>query len=261
MVFSANGLTLELDSLWVFFLAACRLLALFYLLPGIGTDMVPEQFRYYLVVLIAFVIAATVPGQKMPNQLHQILLVMSSEFTIGVVISLFPAIILGGLSVSGQVVAGVIGLGQANMIDRSLGENVSVIAKFNGLVGTLIFLSINGHHILLRAVSNRLGEVLFSQGFSLARVITLLADCFSSSFQLAVVVSAPILIATLISQFILGLITKFVPQMNIFIISLPLSILMGFYIINFTMDPFADRTREQFDKLEEYTGAVFLPPH
>lgn len=259
MVLSANGFVLELNSLWVFFLVACRLLALFYLLPGIGTDMVPEQFRYFFVVLISFILALFLPAQKMPEQLHQILLVMASEFTIGVVISLFPTIVLGGLSVSGQIVSGVIGLGQANMIDRSLGESVSVIAKFNSLLGTLIFLSINGHHVLLKAISHRLGEVVFAGDFNFTRVIELLSESFSASFELAIVISAPILIATLISQFILGLITKFVPQVNIFIISLPLSIMMGFYIIDHTMDPFRDRTKEQFEKLEEYTGAVFLP--
>lgn len=258
MLLSANNLSLDLDPLWVFFLVASRMLALFYLLPGIGTDQVPEQFRYYLVVMISAVCAFSLPGQKMPEEVSVVLLVLASEFCIGIVISLIPFMMLSGLSVAGQVVSGAIGLGQANMIDRSLGENVSVLSKFNLMVGTLIFMGINGHHIVLRAATQHVGELLLGQTLSLDRCVSILSDCFSQSFELAVIVSAPILIATLISQFLLGLITKFVPQVNIFIISLPLSILMGFYIISFTMEPFEDRVVERFTSLEEMVGAVFL---
>jgi flagellar biosynthesis protein FliR len=258
MLLSANGLSLDLDPLWVFFLVASRLLALFILLPGIGTDQVPETFRYYIVIIIAAISAMSLPSQPMPEHLHQIVLLLASEFVIGVVLSLFPAMILGGLSVAGQVVAGVIGLGQANMIDRSLGESVSILAKYNLMFGTLVFLGINGHHVVIKAATTNVGTSILGQGFSIDRSLTLLSDCFSSSFELAIVISAPILIATLITQFLLGLITKFVPQINVFIISLPLSIFMGFYIIYFTMDPFVDHIENHFVGLEEMSGAVFL---
>lgn len=258
MLLAANGLSLNIDPMWVFFLVACRLLALFYLLPGIGTDQVPDQFRYYLVIIIAAIAAMSLPSQRIPEHLHEILLVLASEFSLGVILSLFPSMILGGLSVSGQIIAGVIGLGQANMIDRSLGESVSILAKFNLMVGTIVFLSMNGHHVMIKAATLNVGQVILGSGFSMENSIGLLSECFSSSFELAIVVSAPILIATLISQFLLGLITKFVPQVNVFIISLPLSILMGFYIINFTMDPFIENIEARFLQLEELSSAVFL---
>jgi flagellar biosynthetic protein FliR len=259
MMLTANTLALDTDPLWIFFLVASRLLALFYLMPGIGTDQVPEQFRYYTVVLIAAICAMSLPAQPMPEELHLVLLFLGSEFTVGVLLSLFPSIILGSLSVSGQIIAGVIGLGQANMIDRSLGESVSVLAKFNILLGTLIFLGMNGHHVLLKACTFHVGQIVLGGNFSLERGVELLSQCFSSSFELSIVLSAPILIATLISQFLLGLMTKFVPQMNIFIISLPLSILMGFYMIGFTLDPLIGNIEKEFSTLEELSGAIFLP--
>ncbi len=258
MLLSSGDLSIDLGPMWVFFLVAARLIALFHLLPGIGTDQVPEQFRYYLLILISAVCAYSLPAQKMPEELHEIVLSLASEFTLGIILSLFPSMIIGGMTMAGQIIAGVIGLGQANLIDRSLGESVSVLAKFNSFLGTLIFLGINGHHVILKAATTNIGQLVLGRGFSLERSVNLLTVCFTSSFELAIVLTAPILIATLISQFLLGLITKFVPQVNIFIISLPLSIFMGFYIISFTMEPLTENVVDRFSVLEEYTGAVFL---
>ena len=258
MLLAAEGLSLDVAPLWVFFLVASRLLALFYLLPGIGTEQVPEQFRYYVVILIAAVCSMSLPRQQMPEELHVILLLLASEFTVGIILSLFPAMILGALSVCGQIVAGVIGLGQANMIDRSLGESVSVIAKFNLMLGTIVFLGMEGHHVILKAATFQVGTTILGDNFSIPQGLELLSQCFSSSFELAIVLSAPILIGTLISQFLLGLMTKFVPQVNIFIISLPLSIFMGFYIISFSLNPFLSNIEREFGSLEEISKAVFI---
>lgn len=192
----------------------------------------------------------------MPEEFHLILAAIIGEFAFGAIMSLLPSLILGGLLVSGQVVAGVIGLGQANMIDRSLGESVSVIAKINVYVGTIIFLLINGHHVVIKAASSNLGFIQHLTNENLGKSVQILVTCFSESFELAIVISSPILIATLVSQFLLGLITKFVPQVNIFIISLPLSVLMGFYILSFTMEPLSGKIIGEFTKLEELTGAL-----
>jgi len=255
---SANGYELGIASLWTFVLILCRLIALLNLLPGVGTDEVPIQIRFYLAFSIAFIATISIPQIPMPESVHLITLSIIVEFIFGLLLSLLPAIVLGGLAVSGQIVAGVIGLGQANMIDRSLGESVSVLARFNILFGTLVFLAIDGHHIILKAATMELGLSKLGTFPSLTKGTEVLMLAFSSSFELAIVLSAPILIATLVTQFLLGLITKFVPQVNIFIISLPLSIFMGFYIMSYTIQPFTTQLINEFSLLEELSAVIVL---
>jgi flagellar biosynthetic protein FliR len=253
---SVNSTDFDIAPLWTFFLILVRLISLLYVLPGIGTEQIPIQFRFYLALSIAVITTFSIPQVQIPDSTHTIVLNILAEFLFGLILSLIPSLVIAGLSVSGQVVAGVIGLAQANMMDRSLGESVSVLARLNMLVGTLIFLGIDGHHILLKAVTIELGTSKPGVFTDFRTSIEVLATAFSSSFELAIVIAAPILIATLISQFLLGLITKFVPQVNIFIISLPLSIFMGFYIMSFTTEPFNNLVIGEFRLLEEYAAAL-----
>ncbi len=247
---------LDIAALWTFILIADRLLAILFLLPALGTDQVPETLRYQTGVLIAFVASISVPRVPMPEELHNIVAMLAGEFALGAVISLLPTLALGGLSVSGQIISGVIGLSQASMIDRTLGEAVSIISKINLQIGTLIFLFLNGHHVVLKSITLNLGFVNNLTQDSVSKSVEILSESFTSSFELAIIISSPILIASLISQFILGLITKFVPQMNVFIVSLPLSVLMGLYMMEFTLEPFCNRVEKEFTQLEEKTGAL-----
>lgn len=251
-----SSFSLDIAPLWTFILVAARLLALLFLLPALGTDQVPENIRYFTGILLAFVISFSIPKVPMPEEFHLILAGLVGEFAFGAILSLLPTLILGGILVSGQIIAGVIGLGQANMIDRSLGESVSVIARINLSIGTIIFLLINGHHVLFKATSAHVGFIQHLTQDDLGKAIEILTVCFSQSFELAIALSSPILIATLASQFLLGLITKFVPSINVFIISLPLSVLMGFYILSFTIEPFSLKVKQEFSQLEELTGAL-----
>jgi flagellar biosynthesis protein FliR len=253
---TADSFELGVAPLWTFFLILTRIVTLLYVLPGIGTEQVPIQFRLYLALSISVIVSISIPQIPMPDSAHAVVLALLAEFLFGMVLSLLPSIVIGGLAVSGQVVAGVIGLAQANMMDRSLGESVSVLARFNMLLGTLVFLAINGHHVLLKAVTMELGNPKPGVFTSFTTAIETLTIAFSASFELAITIAAPILIATLISQFLLGLITKFVPQVNIFIISLPLSIFMGLYIMGFTIQPFNNLLVNEFRLLEEYAGVI-----
>ncbi len=251
-----TSLNLDIAPLWTFILVSCRLFAILLILPGIGTDQIPESLRYFNGLLLAFVISIAIPKTPMPEEVHLVLAGVLGEFTFGAILGLLPSLILSGLLVSGQIIAGVIGLGQANMIDRSLGESVSVLARINMTVGTIVFLLINGHHVVFKAASTHVGFIQNLTQDNLSRSVEILTVCFTQSFELSIALASPILIATLASQFLLGLITKFVPTINVFIISLPLSVLMGFYILSFTIEPFSSKVTEQLSELEEFTGAL-----
>ena len=194
-----SSLSLEIAPLWTFILVAARLLALLFLMPALGTDQIPENLRYFNGILLAFVISITIPKVPMPEEFHLIFAGIFGEFVFGAILSLLPTLILGGLLVSGQIVSGVMGLGQANMIDRSLGESISILSRINVSIGIIIFLLINGHHVLFKAASAHVGFIQHLTQDDLGKAIEILTVCFSQSFELAIAISSPILIATLAS--------------------------------------------------------------
>jgi flagellar biosynthesis protein FliR len=133
---------------------------------------------------------------------------------------------------------------------------VSFISRTNLVVGTIVFLFLDGHHVIILAAIGHLGEFGLGVFRINASLGPFLLQQVIQSFELAVNIAAPILATTLVTQFVLGLITKFIPQVNIFIISLPLTILIGFYIIIYTLPGIAEHLVHQFSQLEELTGQV-----
>ena len=248
---------LDLNPIWVWVLLGARFSGVFLALPGVGTQEVGPAFRMWAALTIAFAISMT--GVTAPEAAHygEMILMLGSEFSLGYLLGSIPGFIMGGLAVAGQVIAGAIGLGQANMLDPSLGGSVSVIARVNVMVATVVFLYIDGHHVILRAASGVPGELGLGLWTADIDTAALLKDQLVNSFELAVRVSAPVLVTTLVTQFVLGLITKFVPQVNIFIISLPLSVFVGLYLMAYTYDGVAKHTANEFAKIEEVTGELY----
>lgn len=237
---------------WTFILILSRLSGMFSIAPGIGTDQIPTFAKSAAALGISTALVIAGMRADAPTSVPEAGLMLVSEYVLGFVIGFLPMMIIGGVMVAGQVTTGAIGLGQANIIDPSLGESVAVLARIQSLIGGALFLLIDGHHILIKAVANMIGDIgigTFRPGFDCA---TLIIERFASAFDLAVSVSAPILVALLVTQFILGLITKFESKINIFIISLPLTILIGLYITVYTFDGLTEHLTREFNKLPEY---------
>lgn len=242
---------------WTWFLLFIRMGALFSALPGIGTDQVPERFRLMPAITIAACVALGGVRAHTPATLAEGGLMMGSELALGYILGFIPQLVLGGLTVAGQIIAGSVGLAQANMIDHSLGESVSIISRLKAQIGVLVFLFMDGHHIVIRAASGIASDVgigMFRPG---ADTFAILLERFVSAFHLSIVISAPIIVSALLTQFVLGLVTKFVPQVNIFIISLPLSIIAGLYIIEVTFPGLVYHVEHEFKFLEEALARVF----
>jgi flagellar biosynthetic protein FliR len=241
---------------WAWFLAFTRMSGILYSLPAIGTDQVPRTMRILSAVIIGLCIVLGGVHADLPPNLLQGGVMLLAEFLLGWVLGAVPAFTLGGLAVAGQLIAGVIGLAQANMLDPSLGESVSVISRLKMQVASLLFLAMNGHHIVLRAaacIPSDIGLGMFRPDMD---TFAILLQRFNESFTLALIVAAPIIVSSLLTQFVLGLITKFVPQINVFIISMPLSIIAGLYIIIATFYGLAYHTEMDFNTLEETLARI-----
>jgi len=246
-----ENLNIDFSFLWAWVLLFTRMTGMFHSLPGIGTDQVPESFRALPAIVLA--ICAVLGGvhATMPDTMAQGALMLGSEFALGWVFGFVPSLTLSGLAVAGQVISGSIGLAQANMLDVSLGEQVSVFSRIELQIATLLFLFMDGHHIVISATSGMAQDIGVGMFRPDADTFNILLHRFTNAFELALVVSAPIIVASLLTQFVLGLVTKFVPQVNVFLISMPLSILAGMYIVIATLYGLAEHSFLDLKNLEE----------
>lgn len=250
--------SIDFSSLWTWFLLFTRFSGLLHVLPGVGTEEVPFTFRIPLALVLGFVVMFTGAHAAVPESIAEGGLIILTEFALGYLLGIIPSLIISSLALAGQVIAATIGLAQATLIDISLGDQVSVLSRLQSLIATVVFLAVDGHHVVIRAASmigNDVGIGLYRPGMD---VFMILAERFSASFELAVIISGPILVTILVTQFVLGLLTRFIPQVNIFIISLPLTIGVGLFIIQYTMPGFLIRMSKEFGTLQELIGRILV---
>lgn len=245
---------LDFSAFWAWFLIFCRMSGMFSTLPGIGTEQVPAIVRMSTSLIISLVITMAGVHATVPESGAEGLLMIGSEYLFGYLLGVIPSLIIAGVAVAGQVTAGAIGLAQASMVDPSLGGTTTVLAHINTMIATVIFLLVDGHHTVIRAASGNLGAIGAGVFRPNEQVAAMLLDRFEALFQLAVVMSAPILVTVLVTQFVFGLITKFVPKVNVFIVSFPLLVLLGVFLSDVTIPSMTKHVISEFNDMSEYLG-------
>jgi flagellar biosynthesis protein FliR len=256
-MFEIGRQSLDIAPLWAWGLLFVRMSALLHMLPGVGTDQVPIPLRFGLSFAFCFVLT-TMGGMTspLPANLAEAVMMIASEFMLGYLFGVIPSMVLSGIAVAGQITDSSIGLASANVIDPSLGQSVTILARLQSLLGSVIFLAINGHHVVIREVLFPVGQTGLSLLSTGAVAAEIMLDRFAGAFELALVVSAPIMATVLLTQFILGLLTKFVPQLNVFIVSMPLSLLVGLYVVTYSLPELSVQIQNAFDHSESLLGAL-----
>ena len=221
--------------LWPFFRVAGLLMAA----PVIGTRSVPVRIR--LVIAIAITIAI-VPVLPMPAYLEPFTagwwMTSVQQVIIGVAMGLCIRTIFVALELAGQAIGQLMGLMLASMVDPQNGNQVPVIGQFYLLLATLLFLSVDGHLLMVTALVNSFQALPVSaSGISREaswEIITWVGSILSSS----VLIALPAMASLLIVNLAFGVMTRAAPQLNIFAVGFPIMIILGVFIIMFTLDGF-----------------------
>ncbi|MBI2266790.1 MAG: flagellar biosynthetic protein FliR [Armatimonadetes bacterium] len=236
-----------------FLLVMARFMGVFVQAPIWASHHIPMQGRVgvALWVTIAIFPALSVP-KGLPQELIPYAILLAGQVLIGALIGLVSFLVMAAVQTAGELIDIQLGLSIAASFDPSAGGTVNLIRRFEFYVAMIVYLVINGHHQFLRALF-RSFEVVPVTGIritpaSLERLIPLTADIF----YIAVQIGAPVLAALFITQVALGLLSRVAPQMNVFMISFPLNILVGLSLVVASM-PLALRVIIQlFEKNNEF---------
>jgi flagellar biosynthetic protein FliR len=158
------------------------------------------------------------------------------EILIGVAIGMVMELAFEALTFAGQTVSMTMGLGFATLIDPQRGANVPVVGQIFMIMGTLTYLAINGHLVLLGALANSfqtlpIGEPNIDKDFLLSA-----AMWGGHIFETGLLVALPAVIALVIVNMALGVVTRAAPQLNLFGIGFTITLLFGFFVLIVGLD-------------------------
>lgn len=226
--FNIGGYALEhIDSIWTFVLLTVRYGILMMLLPGFVTSPAGKMVRMPGILALALISTVASPTASLTEHLGVLLLQVISEALFGLTLGIIPLLIVSGVQMAGGLSSTTMGLGASQLVDPTMGGSLPALGRLMGDLVILIFLLSNGHHAIVYSAAG-LGGVIIPGTFvpganSLELIISRVADVF----RLGVLLSAPVIVALMLTNFVMGLISKAIPQVNIFIVSFPLTIGIG----------------------------------
>ena len=213
--------------LWVLFRVASVLMTM----PVFGTQLVPMRIRLYLALAITLVAAPHIPVVPTLDALSlSTWIIIAEQILIGAAMGFLLQMLFQIHVLAGQIVAMQMGLGFASMNDPSMGISVAVVAQVFTMLVTLLFLAMNGHLVVIEVLVESfttlpIGESLLASDFH-ALVLR-----FSWVLAAALLIGLPAITALLIVNLSFGVMMRAAPQLNIFSIGFPLTLVFGLFIL------------------------------
>ncbi|MFQ5340569.1 MAG: flagellar biosynthetic protein FliR [Anaerolineae bacterium] len=241
MMVSFSGLYLE-----HLFLLFVRILALLASAPVFGHRSVPALVKIGLAGLLAYLLlqVSSGPLAPLPGSLGYFLLLTAHEVFLGLLVGFVATLAIIGLTMAGNLVGTEMGLNIANLFSPLTSEPVAVAGQFYTLLVSLIFLSLGGHHWLILAIAQTLHFAPVGTFQPDARMLADLIPLSATIFVVALRVALPVFGAIVLTDVALALVARAVPQMNVFMVGLPLKVLVALAAMAVTL-PLIGPTMDQ----------------
>jgi flagellar biosynthetic protein FliR len=164
------------------------------------------------------------------DALSALLVMFVYEILIGIVLGATARVALAALQVAGAVIAQQLGLGFVTSVDPTQGQQGVVIGNFLTMLGITMLFATDSHHLIIAALNDSYS--IFSPGEVMPSgdVAALATRAFAAAFKIGMQLSAPFLVFGLVFNIGLGVLARLMPQMQVYFVGVPLSILAGFLI-------------------------------
>jgi len=204
-----------------------RILALIASAPVIGNPNLPASVKIGLGLLLTILVAPMLPPPPALDPASATgLLILAQQVLIGLAMGFAMQVVFWAADLAGSVIGLQMGLGFATMYDASAAGSIPVIGQFLSIVVSLAFLAIDGHLLLLSALVESF-RILPLAALTAPSGLRTLAEWGGGIFSFGLALSLPLLAALLITNIALAVLTRAAPQLNIFAVGFPMTILMG----------------------------------
>jgi flagellar biosynthesis protein FliR len=219
-----------------FALVLARVAGLFAAIPIFGSRVVPVRVKAPLIFAMALLIFPIVPHAVVAaGDIVSLSLLVIRETLIGLTLGLLSQIIFSAVEFCGDQLGMQTGLGMAALIDPNTQAHVPTMAIFQGVLATLLFLALNVHHFFIRGIVESYQVVPLGAWHTSGGLLKFLIDASAGIFVIAVKLAAPVAVALLATSVALGIVARSFPAMNVFFVSMPLNIGIGFLIMGISL--------------------------
>lgn len=226
-----------------------RVGAMIFVAPIFGGSTVPTQTKILFSLMLSLILLPMVPviSQAGPIDIGPLAWLGVNELLVGLVMGVAMVFIFAAVQYAGQIVDFQMGFAIVNLIDPTQDVQIPVMGFFHFLIAILIFLAMDAHHWVIRALVDSFDIVpIMTAGFS-GLVIGGVSKAFGELFVIAMRIAAPAIAVLMLYNVSLGIIAKTVPQINLLIVGFPIRIALGMIVVGLSMTFFYPYLSSAFD--------------
>lgn len=218
--------------------------------PFLNEQVVPLKIRvFFLLVLSLCLFSISPPAAAQPKSLAALTMIMGTEMVFGFAMGLLARLFLLAFEMAGEIVAVQMGFGIAAVLDPLGGHRSTMIGQWMWMLGMTLFLSLGGHHLLLKAFGTSLQTCPPGQPFPLDEVVAHLALSSSQAVTVPMRLAAPVVGVLLVATLGLGILARTVPQMNVFVVGFPLKIAAGILALALSIPFLVEVAKDEMSRL------------
>jgi flagellar biosynthetic protein FliR len=216
-----------------FLLTFARVGTMVMLLPGVGEMNLPARVRLTMaLVLTAILLPAHQKAYAVDlKAFGPVLVMLFQELIIGAVLGLTARLAIASLQIAGSVVAQQLGLGFVTAVDPTQNQQGAIVGNFLSVLGITLIFATNLHHLVIAGLNDSYSIFQPGEMPIVGDVAQHITQIVATSFRIGIQLSAPFLVFGLLFNLGLGVLSRLMPQMQVFFIGLPLSILLGFLLL------------------------------
>lgn len=254
--------TAQLDT-WIaaFAYPFSRILAFVSTAPLWGTAGMPRRLRLILGLALALALTPALPPMPAVNPATwQGMALIAQQMLIGIGMGLAARIVFSAVNIAGEYIGLQMGLGFATAYDPMSASQTPVITEFLGLINMLLFLSVNGHLMFIATLAQSF-HVLPVGGETLGTGSWLnLVELGGKMFAMGLLLALPVIVALMIANLALAVLTRAAPQLNIFALGFPLTLGGGFIALAISMNYLAGPLQQMYEFALNAMLAFPVPP-
>lgn len=239
-----------------FLLVFLRITSMLLIFPVFSAPQLPMLLRFGLGLLISFIVFHTVPVVHLSGDLYELGIAVASQIALGIIVGFVAALVFTGIQFAGELIDLQMGFAIANVLNPQTQQNITIIGEFQLAIATLVFLATDSHHFLIQGIAGSFTLVplpFINLDPSIAGNVTLF---FTQSFLIVFKIAAPVVTALFMVNVALAFMARVAPQMNVFVVGLPIQVGVGLIMMAISLPLMATVGPELFQNVSREMDTV-----
>ena len=254
-----DNIQLIFERIGIFALVLFRVGGLVTVGPLLGMTGIPVKIKIMLALVLSMAVFPLVSEVTFaPNSYVELAVAVGSEMLIGIAMGFMLTLMFLGVKIGAEMISQQMGLSMSRLIDPISGVSTTVMTQLFLLFATLLYVIMNGHLILIKALADTFKTVPLMAVWADRPVMDNFVGVLTASYQLGIRVAGPVLVAIFLVTLALGFVSRTMPQLNILAAGFPLRITLAFFMLITSVSMICALFQDSITMALEQIGYMFM---